>query len=73
MDRPTSTEGYTYFTIYRAHAVYINSKAKENAYAAGKADGPITLFADSFEEIRAKLDEARADEVGSRVVFHQRA
>jgi hypothetical protein len=50
------TEGYTYFSIYRAHAVYHNEKAERYTYAAGK-DGEITVFAVGFDEIRYRLDE----------------
>jgi hypothetical protein len=55
--RPTSTKGYTYFTIYRAHSVYYNPNAERYTYAAGKADGEITIFDTGFAEIRAQLDE----------------
>ena len=55
--KPISTEGYTYFTIYRAHAVYYNSAAEKYRYAAGVADGKIGVFDVSFEKIREQLDE----------------
>ncbi len=49
--------GYTYFSIYRAHAVYINSDpGAQYAYAAGR-DQQITVFDHSFESIMAQLDE----------------
>ncbi len=55
--KPILTEGYTYFTIYRAHAVYHNPAAEKYHYAAGKADGKISVFDVSFEKIREQLDE----------------
>jgi len=49
--------GYTYFSTYRAHALYVNSDPDAKyAYAAGK-DERITVFDHSFEAIRAQLDE----------------
>jgi hypothetical protein len=53
---PIPTEGYTYFTIYRAHAIYHNPAAEKYTYAAG-ANGEISVFDVSFEKIRAQLDE----------------
>lgn len=51
------TDGFTYFSIYRAHAVYVNSDTGAlYAYAAGR-DGRITVFDHSFEAIMAQLDE----------------
>jgi len=50
------TEGYTYFTIYRNHAVYCNLDAEKYQYAAGKGEA-ITVFAESFGSLRAQLDE----------------
>ena len=51
-----STDGYAYFSIYRAHAVYVDfDPDAKYAYAAGK-DGRITVFDHSFEAIRAQLD-----------------
>lgn len=60
MTKPIDTTGYTYFTIYRAHAVYHNPKAEKYTYAAGHGSGPITVFDVSFDEIRAQLDEITA-------------
>ena len=57
MSEPTPTDGYVYFTIYRAHAGYRNPNAEKYQYAAGKADGPITIFDVGFNEIRDQLDE----------------
>jgi hypothetical protein len=54
--KPISTEGYTYFTIYRAHAIYHNPDAVKYTYAAG-ANGEISVFDVSFDKIRAQLDE----------------
>ena len=56
MTEPISTEGYTYFSIYRNHAIYINSKAEKYTYAAGH-DGRITVFDVSFKKIQKQLDE----------------
>jgi hypothetical protein len=53
---PISTEGYTYFSIYRAHAIYVNPEAEVYTYAAGR-DDRITVFDVSFEKIQAQLDE----------------
>jgi hypothetical protein len=53
---PISTEGYAYFTIYRAHAVYHNPDAVKYKFAAGE-NGNITIFDKSFDKIRAQLDE----------------
>jgi hypothetical protein len=53
---PISTEGYTYFSIYRAHAIYVNPKAERYTYAAGR-DDRITVFDVGFSEIQAQLDE----------------
>jgi hypothetical protein len=54
--KPISTEGYAYFTIYRAHAIYHNPDAAKYTYAAG-ANGEISVFDVSFDKIRAQLDE----------------
>ena len=52
----SNPSGYTYFSIYRAHAVYVNSdQDAKYAYAAGR-DGRITVFDHSFDGIRAQLD-----------------
>jgi hypothetical protein len=56
MTEPISTEGYTYFSIYRNHAIYTNPKAERYTYAAGH-DGRITIFDVGFSEIRAQIDE----------------
>jgi hypothetical protein len=53
---PISTEGYTYFSIYRAHAIYHNPRAEKYTYAAG-IDEQITVFDVGFSEIQAQLDE----------------
>jgi hypothetical protein len=52
-----STEGYTYFSIYRAHAIYHNPTAEKYTFGAGSPDGPVTIFDVSFGKIRAQLDE----------------
>ena len=57
MTKPTDTTGYTYFSIYRAHAVYHNPKAEKYIYGAGKADGPITVFDVGFDEIVSGSEE----------------
>ena len=51
-----ATDGYSYFSIYRAHAVFVNSDPDARyAYAAGTNE-KITVFDHSFEAIRAQLD-----------------
>ena len=57
--------GYSYFTIYRNHSVWINDNALALAhtYAATKGEGetPVfTVFAGSFDGIRERLDEVHA-------------
>lgn len=54
-------DGYTYFSIYRAHAIwYSSAEGVRYPYAATPDDSepPIfTVFAESFDAIRARLDE----------------
>ncbi len=51
-----NTDGYRYFSIYWAHAVYVSSDPEARyAYAAGMNER-ITVFDHSFEAIIAQLD-----------------
>ena len=51
-----STDGYTYFSIYRNHAIYTNRNAEKYTYGAGR-DGQITIFDVSFAKIQEQLDK----------------
>ena len=65
--------GWTYFSIYRNHSIYLASDPKSKyKYAAGQGE-TLTVFDYSFDQIRAQLDEitkpGRDLEVGPDIII----
>ena len=52
--------GWTYFSAYRNHSLYVGDAVSTFGYAAGDNDG-VWIFDHSFEKLRAQLDEITKD------------
>ena len=54
--KPTSLDGYTFFTIYRNQAIYSGSDTTPYAFAAGDSE-KVWVFGHSYEKLEEQLDE----------------